>query len=436
MLPNTKRGRALASAPATPLSGQISAPLGKYALVSAFVGCSLFGFYVTIGSLPRTGLSVALRNVVSGETEALGGAPQPFRREYTGVGPVDRHLATLVGFFAALVGDAGAGWDATAFIVWGLAQFGAAWGLLMLEGLRHGNRGRPVGGLGGLAVLGFLVQNATYAFTVPLYLALHLLTSPAARLRAGDGDGARRALFVYLWDLALLTSTVTLTYIAPALLMCAPGLFGHTADQHYKWLAIWQAFPLWSVIAQWAAHRACYFLLGSMVPRDDEGRETTPGIAFSVAVSGIYEFALTLCVGTHLPIVALALLPAPLRPVLGSRFASLKPIIDDVTFVRTFVPYPVTAPPTVTPAGAAPGELAAVVTNFLRYDFYVGSLPLLLWAMYLHQTTVKNPSFGGMLRKAGFWFLVGGPIAATAALLWERDEVVKEGDVALKSKTS
>lgn len=398
-----------------------------------FIGCSLFGFYATLGTLKKTGAGLVLRELASGEVTVLRGAPEPFRRTYTGVEAIDRTLSILVAFFAALLSDPGAGWDAYALVVWMIGQTGAAWNILLLEGLRAGNRGRIVSFVG---TVGFLFQNLTFVFVIPLYLSLHLLTSPVARLRNGDGDGARRALFVYLWDLAVLTSTVTLTFLAPSLLMSMPELFGHSADAHYRWVAIWQLFPVWNVIVQWIAHKTGYFLLGSMVPRDDDGRETTPGVAFSVAVSGVYEFALTLCVGSHLPVLVLALLPAPLRAVLVANLpTSLAPVLEQVTFARTYIPHPLSAPPTVDPAGYRPGEMSAIGVNFLQYDLYTASIPFLLWAMYLHQTTVKNPSFLGMLRKVGFWFAVGGPVAASVALIWDRDEVVKEGEPALKAKT-
>ncbi|RYP06408.1 hypothetical protein DL765_009493 [Monosporascus sp. GIB2] len=195
------------------------------------------------------------------------------------------------------------------------------------------------------------------------------------------------------------------------------SLFGHTADQHYKWPAIWQVVPLSSVIVQWALHRAGYFLLGSIAPRDDDGRLATRGIAFSVAVSGIYEFALMLCVATHLPIVALALLPAPLRLVLGSGFVSLKPNHRRRHARADVRPVP----------GHRPSDCDARGSRARRTSRGGDQL---IAAM------IKNPSFGNMLRRARFWFFVGGPIAATAALLRERDEVVKEGEVVLKSKTS
>ena len=59
---------------------------------------------------------------------------------------------------------------------------------------------------------------------------------------------------------------------------------------------------------------------------------------------------------------------------------------------------------------------------------------MLLWAMYLHQRTVKNPSLFKMLRKAAFWFVIGGPAAAAIILNWDRDAVTEEGEEELKKK--
>lgn len=402
----------------------------KYVLVPLFVGASLFGFKATILTILGNGLGEALTSVTSGAVASLKGAPSPFLSTYSGVAVVDQQLSAMICFFSAII-DGNVSWDVTVFYVWGMAQFAAAWTLLVLEAKRAGNRGRIVSWIG---TFGFLFQNVTYTFTIPLYLALHLLTSPVAKLKNGDGEGARRSLFVYLWDLALLPMAVTLTFIVPAIFMSMPRLFGQEAATHYKWIAVWQPFPIATVLALGFLHYGCYYALGSLAPVNEENEPTTHGHGYMVAVRGVYEFALALCSTTHLPIVLLTLMPAAGREFLSHAFPYYAPVFRSLSFSKAFVPYPWYDPPSVDPSAYRSGDVAVLAQHFLHYDFYVGTLPLLLWSMYLHQRTVTNPSLGKMLRKTGFWFLVGGPAAAAIVLNWDRDEVTELGEEELRKK--
>ncbi|KAI0969226.1 hypothetical protein F4678DRAFT_439771 [Xylaria arbuscula] len=402
----------------------------KYVLVPLFIGASLFGFDATIVTLMSNGLGKALTAVTQGTTASLKGAPSPYFGAYTGVDAVDGQLGAMVTFFSAII-DGNVSWDATLFYVWGMAQFAAAWTVLVLEAKRAGNRGRMVSWIG---TVGIVFQNLTWTFTVPLYLALHLLTSPTAKLRNGDGDGARRSLFVYLWDLALLPMSVTLTFIVPAIFMSMPRLLDQSAATHYKWIAVWQPFPAFTVAGLGFLHYACYYALGSLRPVDEENEPTTNGHGYMVAVRGVYEFALALCGTTHLPIVLLTLMPAAGREFLSHAFPYYAPVFRGLSFADTFVPRPWYAPPSVNPAAYRSGELGVLAQHFLHYDFYVGTAPLLVWALYLHQRTVKNPDLGKALLRAAFWFLIGGPAAAVVILLWDRDAVTEEGEEELKKK--
>ncbi|XXG96688.1 bud neck involved protein [Hypoxylon texense] len=414
---------------------------------------SAFGLRATLGSLASNGMAPALRAVLDPSTGAasLPGAPSPLKTSFTGVGALDRQLAVLVAFFAALIDDPGKGGDALAFYVWGMAQFAAAWAAVVLEGRRAGNRGRLVSWVG---TVGVVFQNVTWTCAIPLYLGAHLLTSPVAKLGSGSGSGsgsrkevgeaARRSLFVYLWDLALLPMAVTLGLVVPTVFMSMPFLFQQTAATHYNWIAYWQAFPLWTVLILDVLHNACYYLLGSLTPQDAEGKPTAPGNGFMVAVSGVYEFGLTLCAVTHAPIVLLSLLPGPARSALAAalpaRYAAL---VSQATFWNTFVPHSLSAPPTVDVVGGSygPGAFAPLVIHFLQYDLYTGNAALLLWALYQHITAAGRP-LAKSLEITVFWSVVGGPVAAALALLWDRDEVVKEGEgeaappaVAVEAKT-
>ncbi|KAI1384546.1 uncharacterized protein F4822DRAFT_366506 [Hypoxylon trugodes] len=406
--------------------------VGKLALVAVLVGLSAFGFRATIVPMSTTGIGKVL-NEVSGRSPDgivadLLGAPTPFKRVYTGSPQLDSILALLVSFFAALVDDHGAGWEVTAFYTWAMAQFVAGWTLLVLESRRSGNRGRIVSWIG---IFGFFIQTLTWTFTVPLYLAIHLLTSPTANLASKNGksvgDAARRSLVVYGWDLVLIPLAVTVAFIVPAIFMSIPSILDQTAATHYNLIAFWQVFPVWTTLIINVLSNVFHYSLGEISPKDAEGKPTTPGKGFLTAVSSVYRFGLTASVVTHVPILLVSLLPASLRSTLISTFPDYASLLSQVTFARTFVPLPPSAAPTINPADYAPGDLAAPITHFLQYDLYVGTGALLLWALYINLTTPGRSAVKSIGTFA-FWTIAGGPAAGAFALLWDRDEVVKEGE--------
>ncbi|KAK7965293.1 hypothetical protein PG988_010297 [Apiospora saccharicola] len=403
----------------------------KYALVAIFVACSGFGGWAALGSMEKTGLTALIETVLAGDRAALPGGPEPFKRHWLGLAPVDGLLNFLVAFFSAMVDGVNntdsqgkVEWNGYLFYVWGMSQFVAAWAVLLLESLRVGNRGRLVSYIG---FAGLLFQIGTWTVVGPLYLALHLLTSPVASLERGDGPKARRALFVLLWDMALIPAVVTLTDTLPAVLMNAAGA---SASAHYKAIAFWQFFPLWTVLLQAFLHP---------IP-------PPLGRGYLTGVGGVYQFALTVCVGVHAPLVAVSLAPAAVRTWLAVHAtspllnlpASYASLFETASFTEIFIPASPFHPPTIVATSAVDGTvsysgLAQAGAHFLRYDMFVGAVPFLLWAVYLHQTTVKTPlSPLALIQKIGFWFLVGGAYAPAVALLWDRDAVVLEGDEPLQ----
>lgn len=389
--------------------------------------------------MEKTGLNTLIEAVLAGDRAALPGGPEPFKRHWTGLAAVDGLLSFLVGFFSAIIDganntgpDGKVEWNGYLFYVWGSSQFIAAWAMLLLESLRVGNRGRLVSYIG---LAGLLFQVGTWTVVGPLYLALHLLTSPVASLERGDGPRARRALFVLLWDMALIPAVVTLTDTLPAVLMntAAAG-----AAAHYKAIAFWQFFPLWTVLAQAFLNPLCAFLFGSLLPVDTAGKPAPLGRGYLTGVSGVYQFALTVCVGVHAPLVAVSLAPAAGRAWLAAQAPPYAGLFETASFAAIFVPASPLDPPAIAATAAVDGSvaytgLAQAGAHFLRYDMLVGAVPFLLWAVYLHQTTAKTPLRPlALAGKIGFWFVVGGAYAPAVALLWSRDAVVLEGDEPLR----
>ncbi|KAJ1337573.1 hypothetical protein MN608_00426 [Microdochium nivale] len=404
----------------------------KYILIPIFAAFAALGIRGSLLTVPGTGFGLVIRGLAASKVDFLPGAPRPFLRQYTGVGPLDRALVGLVAFFCALI-DGDIDPSTVAFSIWGLAQLGGAWTVLILEARRQGNRN---GLLGWILPFGIAIQVFTYTLIGPIYLILHLLLSPVAKLRNGDGEAARKSLFVLLWDMALIPAAVTLTFLVPSTVMNMPTLASMSASTHYKWIAAWQLFPVWTIIALYGMHALCYTAIGSLVPRDDDGKATTLGKGYTVAVSGVYEFISTITTCSHFPIAVLSVLPAPARAYLVKSLPKYASFINATTFSKVFVPYWITNIPKINPTAYASGDLAVPAKNFLQFDMYCGSIPFVLWALYLHQRTVKNPSLASGLALTAKWLVLGGPFGAVAALLRDRDNIVLEGEKkAIDAKT-
>lgn len=76
--------------------------------------------------------------------DGFPGAPKPVFRDYTGSKSLDTALASLVGYFSALLdGDVAPRFKLYGF--WAFFQFMPLSVLLILEGMRAGHRGRIAG---------------------------------------------------------------------------------------------------------------------------------------------------------------------------------------------------------------------------------------------------------------------------------------------------
>jgi hypothetical protein len=101
---------------------------------------SLLGYYNTFHTLNLNGTGSLLSAIVdSGPSAKLPGTESPLLRSYTHIKPLDEVLTFLVTFFAPIVDGRLDG-----YARWGLGQFGAAWTVIVMEGLRNGNNGRLV----------------------------------------------------------------------------------------------------------------------------------------------------------------------------------------------------------------------------------------------------------------------------------------------------
>ncbi len=166
--------------------------------------------------------------------------PGAVQDEVYGVEAIDSLLIQLVPFFCILI-DGKKSWDDAVSNWYLTSQWAAAWTLLSLEGIRRGNRGgRAAGKLKSPATLrsyqtglircftrprtglvGCIWQVLTYTATAPLYLIMHLLTSPVAG--ASSAGSSADAIIANAADIDLVPVCVVLGLIIPSVLIGLPA---------------------------------------------------------------------------------------------------------------------------------------------------------------------------------------------------------------------
>lgn len=105
----------------------------------------MLGAYAGPGALGWNGFGDAswmyILTPVDPARSGLPGAPEPFFKDYTGVEAVDGLLAALVAYFSALI-DGNVKPRFKLYGFWAFWQLGSLVVILILEGLRGGNRGK------------------------------------------------------------------------------------------------------------------------------------------------------------------------------------------------------------------------------------------------------------------------------------------------------
>lgn len=348
-------------------------------------------------------------------------APPPLATESpaaTATGTVVAPSATGTGTFAVL-------W----FL---MAQFGAGWCLVALEG-RH-RFSKPSAGRGSSSswrawtgLMGWAFQNATIAVVQPLWMIAHVITFPSS---------AAGAVVVDAEDFLVLGPTNILSFWVPSVMMALPvassggGAGGSGGPSswwpvpsvvaHYAWIAFWQPFPFY--------HSACRWALTAVLRRLPARTRNaiigsgSPGKRSLAAAKYAYAYVLLLAVTSQMTLLAVALSPVSASPCAWSR-----QLFAELDFRSAFVPrwpWETLSFDAVTGAGMA--ELSKL---FFQWDLLAGNHALLVWAAFVYRCTARaragaDASMMSLVRTIVPWYALGGPAAAAAILLWERDKMV------------
>ncbi|KPM40506.1 hypothetical protein AK830_g6039 [Neonectria ditissima] len=374
------------------------------------LSCALLGGYASLFTSYHHGFFDELRTCTTDTTSARDRCAldmthaqgNSFPKTYTHIESIDGLIRLLLEFFAqGLRSDPGTkDVDLKALLTFGYlaAQFGGAWFMIALEGLRLRNTGTVLSWTGSF---GIVFQAITITVVAPIYLTLQLLFSTSGSQTS--------SVLVDPSDLAILPLATAVSYVLPSIGLCLPLLNVLSQEGNDLVIALWQPFPLYQSAVQAVLRSFC---TGSSRRVGDRVRINPERCL--LALGRAYRFILCLTMGAHLIVVG---------TIMASNFTHLLPA---VSATQILAPTSLTNPPTLallTPPVSAIGS-RAIVVSFLRWDVYYTCASLIIWAAYHLKSTQESRGWVGIIRKALLWTIVGGPIAPAVMLLWERDAIV------------
>ena len=348
-------------------------------------------------------------------TSVVPGISEPLRLSYTGVAGIDQQLVVLFKFFWPVVNGTEPG--LSLFSVYFFGEISGAWALILLEGIRSGNRGRAftlyvstgllVDGsfltytIYSTTVVGVIFQNATYACTMPVLFALYFWTSPTI---APSRDST--LLPDAIEAISILPALVG-GFLVPSILAAlpAPSIVSHDLQQIL--VSAWQVFPLWVGILQ----QVFRWMLPVILPASMQRIRARPRIALRT----VYIFALFFIILFRASSLGLSFV-ATLFPMMFAPGYASKMSVSQVFL------------PATASLANPPGSVAAACLLLLQYDQLVGSNLVLAWAFIMLVSAGRKhealPSWPVLSVAVASLWAVLGPGGCAVTLMWARDEMV------------
>ncbi|KAB8258589.1 hypothetical protein BDV32DRAFT_151213 [Aspergillus pseudonomiae] len=358
---------------------------------------SLFALYAIFYYADINGLRALGEQCVASKT--LPGTNEPLRTIYTGIEPIDHLLTTLTAFFWPTTD----GSNPTLFLhsVAFSGTFGSAWVLITLEAWRQGNAWTiaafPM-------IFGLAAQVLTFAFAAPLYCFFHLATSQTAKNPTPD------SLRIPRFITNALPLVFIVGYMVPTQLLVLPISEHITTDLKQIFIAIWQPWPAYISILLTVIYAV-------FAPFTSTHRTPASERKSLSSLRWVYAFAFANAALTHLISWTISLSSVFVPGIFSGEF------VDALHPGKVFeVPIPWEEPVRTV------GSVGEGVHAFLRWDYIIGSLGMLIWAGSLYAAAQKGV-YGrvgclGLFAKAGLLSAFVGPVGAAVELMWEREELV------------
>ena len=268
-----------------------------------------------------------------------------------------------------------------------------------------------------ITIWGIAVQNLAYAVIIPLFLFLHLSTSPTVFSTAA-ADYA-----VNVFDTFSIPITMVLAYALPTVLMSlpAPSILDFSTKQNF--VAFWQFFPLWISMLQ----SVIVFLMCSVSNGNIAGRDPVPTPKASMKnLRSLYILLIVVAAANQFSTLSVIAISKFFPGIFAPEHVGV------MTFSRVFLPQAITASTKMPSIGE--GALMLV-----QYDECIGSLSMALWAAVLlvqaYDTQRRSTNYATLAFYGVIAVVLTGPLGFAVACIWARDELVHGTDIELERKS-
>ncbi|KAF0636370.1 hypothetical protein FPSE5266_08421 [Fusarium pseudograminearum] len=375
--------------------------MAPFVIVSLILGCALLGGYASMFTSHSHGFFDTLRVCNTGAEACILNMTDSVSRPITGIESVDAAMNLLLEFFSQGLQKnpdiKGIDLEALIAFVYLAAQFGGAWYIIALEGLRFGNKGTILSWTG---TFGIVFQAVTITIIAPIYLTIQLLLSPSTPQQAN--------LLADPTDLSFLPVATLISYVVPSISLCLPLVFDISREAKFIAVALWQPFPLYQSALQYISR-----LFSGIQGTKSKKNAYIDVRRCKKALDRAYLFITGLTMGVHLF-------------VMGTIFASYIGQVQPVSGHHILALTSITSPPTL--ALLEPSVLVLqsreVVVSFLRWDVYCTCLSMIVWSGYQLSVAQKAPSVMVTVFRVILLVLIGGPIFPALMFLWKRDDLV------------
>jgi hypothetical protein len=250
-----------------------------------------------------------------------------------------------------------------------------------------------------ISVWGIFQFNHSNALITPLWLAVHLLTSPsAAKPTAAD-------ISIEPIHLLALPASFIIGFVLPLVPVVLPFSLvslevKQTAMGWYQQWPLWIAVPHYTLVA---LLRLC-----SLPSKLDSPKTRI------LLYRSVYIFAFAFAVFTHLPVMSLSFAAFAWPSLFNYEYAHL------LQPKHLLIP---TSPFLDTKAK----NLAEGMLWLIQWDYFSGYLAPAVWAIFLRRRVGETPNksdMGYCLIRALLYLLMAGPIGIAIGMVWERDEIL------------
>lgn len=248
------------------------------------------------------------------------------------------------------------------------------------------------------------MQKVSFAVTMPIYMATHLITSPTISSHKSSD---------FLFDVSELASiplSMLIGYIVPAILLGLPSPSVLGFDLKQAFMAIWQVFPIWVGLLQQiipSVMSRCGITSRNLTHQEDAKMRwiSTARVVYMV----LFFFSGAIHISTMTLMASSEFFPGLFQPE------------HPFDASRVFMPISVSASTKMPSIGSGALQL-------LQYDFFVGSAAFVIWtsALLLNMHRNKTSLWRWLTQAFGFTVLtaVAGPFGYAVACIWTRDELV------------